>query len=60
MVSNWGVSMHCVDQVVVTLIIYNWPQAPGGGDLDHVQGFAKSLQQNLEDPRPKTLPYLEE
>ena len=25
-----------------------------------IQGFAESLQQNLEDPRPKTLPYLEE
>ena len=25
-----------------------------------LQGFAESLQQNLEDPRPKTLPYLEE
>ena len=25
-----------------------------------VQGFAESLQQRFEDPRPKTLPYLEE
>ena len=25
-----------------------------------IQGFAESLQQNLGDPRPKTLPYLEE